>query len=660
MGSWIERTIMLAATLAVVGCDQASDDAPATVSDSAGVRVITSSTPAPDLGWRLERIRDLSSPDSALTAVPWGVVADEASQTVFVMDWTGTRVSVFGPDGAWQRDIGRGGEGPGEFSNPSAATINPDGRLLVWDSGRQVLSTWSESGELLAESRQTLDFWGPGFGVVNGNLVTVVNEEAAGPEESLQSLVVLSQYGGSEALLTLDVAQNPVDLPCLPSGFMAPPILAPSIVWTAADGEIAFGVGSGYRVDRWEAGEVRSSVRRSVEPIRVTQAVASRAMEVGPGPYAAFMERCGVSASVVLNAVGHVDEVSPVLWVAIDPLDRLWMTTTTDGIAPTGIDVFDSDGTLLTTFTHDAAVVGFAATDRVVTIRTTELGATVVSIEELIGESTAPGVDKSADTFRDCESCPEMVTIPAGVATIGTPTSDLSGARSADRPAWSVAAEAPRVEIEVPSFDIAAFETTFAEWDACVSAGGCTHTPDDGGWGRGDRPVIHVSRPDAEQYVAWLSEVTGHTYRLPSEVEWEYAARAGTTTDRWWGDELGSGRAVCDGCGSEWDDESTAPVGSLPPNPFGLHDTLGNVSEWVSDCWVPDHSVRPLSPEPAVAESEAFVGGVCRWPVQRGGAWSFYPWTTRVAQRGFYHPGNWTSRDSDAVGFRVVREIPAG
>jgi len=216
------------------------------------------------------------------------------------------------------------------------------------------------------------------------------------------------------------------------------------------------------------------------------------------------------------------------------------------------------------------------------------------------------------------------------------------------------------MEIEVPSFDIAAFETTFAEWDACVAAGGCTYEPDDGGWGRGSRPVIHVSRADAEQYVAWLSETTGHTYRLPSEVEWEYAARAGTSTDRWWDNQVGSGHAVCAGCGSEWDNESTAPVGSLPPNPFGLHDMLGNVAEWVSDCWVPDHSRRPQSPEPVVAESEAFIRGACRWPVKRGGAWSYFPWTTRVASRGFYRPGNWTARNSDTVGFRVVREFPEG
>ena len=119
------------------------------------------------------------------------------------------------------------------------------------------------------------------------------------------------------------------------------------------------------------------------------------------------------------------------------------------------------------------------------------------------------------------------------------------------------------VKIDSP-FALGRHEVTFAEWDACVAAGGCSHTPEDEGWGRDDRPVINVSWEDAQQYVAWLSGVTGATYRLPSEAEWEYAARAGTTTRYFWGDEIGENRANCDGCGSEWDNRQTAPVGSFP------------------------------------------------------------------------------------------------
>jgi formylglycine-generating enzyme required for sulfatase activity len=214
-----------------------------------------------------------------------------------------------------------------------------------------------------------------------------------------------------------------------------------------------------------------------------------------------------------------------------------------------------------------------------------------------------------------------------------------------------------------PRLAIGKYPVTFEEWDRCAAAGGCTYEPDDAGWGRGDRPVIHVARSDAEQYVAWLVRVTGQPYRLPSESEWEYAARAGTSTARWWGDDLGSARTVCDGCGSQWDNRSTAPVGSFPANPFGLHDMLGNVSEWVADCWNDTHADAPVDGSPRTEASPWWADGECARPVHRGGAWSFFPWTVRAAKRGYYHewPGaSWTERDGNSKGFRVVRDMVEG
>src|SRR5690606_20754758 len=108
---------------------------------------------------------------------------------------------------------------------------------------------------------------------------------------------------------------------------------------------------------------------------------------------------------------------------------------------------------------------------------------------------------------------------------------------------------------------------------------------DDQGWGRGNRPVMDVDWQDARQYAAWLSKRTGVTFRLPSEMEWEFAARAGATTAYSWGDEVGQGRANCTGCGGEWDGkDQNAPVGSFAPNAFGLHDVHGNVYEWTDSC----------------------------------------------------------------------------
>jgi formylglycine-generating enzyme required for sulfatase activity len=125
-----------------------------------------------------------------------------------------------------------------------------------------------------------------------------------------------------------------------------------------------------------------------------------------------------------------------------------------------------------------------------------------------------------------------------------------------------------------PPFAVSKFEVTFEEWDTCVAAAGCLRAADH--WGRGEMPVINASWGDAKQYVAWLSQLTGKEYRLLTEAEWEYAARAGANTRYSWSDNPSSGNANCDGCGSPWDLKHSAPVGSLKPNAFGLHDMHGN------------------------------------------------------------------------------------
>ena len=164
------------------------------------------------------------------------------------------------------------------------------------------------------------------------------------------------------------------------------------------------------------------------------------------------------------------------------------------------------------------------------------------------------------------------------------------------------------------AFAVGKFEVTFAEWDACVAAGGCDHNPSDQEWGRGSRPVMAVNWEDAKQYTAWLSGKTGQAYRLLSEAEWEYVARAGTGSRYHWGDKPGSDNANCLGCGSEWDKSSTAPVGSFAGNAFGVHDVHGNVWEWVEDCWHDDYDGAP-------ADGGAWTAGdFCDQRVMRGGS----------------------------------------
>jgi formylglycine-generating enzyme required for sulfatase activity len=206
-----------------------------------------------------------------------------------------------------------------------------------------------------------------------------------------------------------------------------------------------------------------------------------------------------------------------------------------------------------------------------------------------------------------------------------------------------------RVTIARP-FAVSKFEVTFADWDACVSVGGCPQEgrAHDDGMGRGTRPVTYLSWEDAQQYVDWLSKMTGKAYRLLTEAEWEYAARAGTTTAYYWGDEIGKSNANCDGCGSQWDNRQTAPVGSFAPNAFGLHDMLGNVWEWVQDCYQGDYSEAPT-------DGSAWTAGDCQlFRVVRGGSWTSSFRSVHSAYRLRLIAGN---RGGD-LGFRVGRTIP--
>ena len=178
--------------------------------------------------------------------------------------------------------------------------------------------------------------------------------------------------------------------------------------------------------------------------------------------------------------------------------------------------------------------------------------------------------------FKECAHCPEMVVVPAGQFTMGSPKDEEGHYDDEDPPHKVTIGRA---------FAVSRFEITSDEWDACVILGGCAWPAPEIGWGRGKRPVMNVRWDDAQQYVRWLSNRTGKPYRLLSEAEWEYAARAGSDKAYSWGDEIGKGNANCLTCGSEWDFRQTAPVGSVAANAFGLYDMLGNVGEWVEDCY---------------------------------------------------------------------------
>ena len=242
--------------------------------------------------------------------------------------------------------------------------------------------------------------------------------------------------------------------------------------------------------------------------------------------------------------------------------------------------------------------------------------------------------------FRDCAECPEMVVVPSGSFMMGSPSTE----------AGRYGEEGPRHRVRIDyRFAVGVYEVTFAQWDACANAGGCGgYVPVDNGWGRGNRPVIMVSWNDAQSYVRWLSEMTGERYRLLSESEWEYVARAGTTTRYNWSNEIGNSRGNCDGCGSRWDKAKTAPVGSFSANAWGLYDVHGNVWEWVGDCWNGSYTGAP-------ADGSAWARGDCAKRVLRGGSWLDDPRQLRSAIRVQF------STDLRSLyynfGFRVARSF---
>jgi formylglycine-generating enzyme required for sulfatase activity len=240
----------------------------------------------------------------------------------------------------------------------------------------------------------------------------------------------------------------------------------------------------------------------------------------------------------------------------------------------------------------------------------------------------APGA-----AFKECTDCPEMVVVPNGSFMMGSPAG-IGDAH--ERPQHPVTIGQP--------FAVAKLELTFAEWDACVAYGDCASDTSDRGWGRGRQPAINVSWKDAQQYVAWLRRMTGKSYRLLTEAEWEYAARAGRTTHF----SFGNDDAELDQYAwYEADPDRRAhPVAQKKPNRFGLHDMHGNVSEWVEDCYH-DH-YRDVAPD-----GSAWTAGNCNRRVVRGGSWLQRARMLRSAARDWANLDKW----SDAIGIRVGRSL---
>jgi formylglycine-generating enzyme required for sulfatase activity len=238
----------------------------------------------------------------------------------------------------------------------------------------------------------------------------------------------------------------------------------------------------------------------------------------------------------------------------------------------------------------------------------------------------APPAPSAANAFRDCERCPEMINLPGGSFTMGS-NEDAS--------------ERPPHEVTIAPFALGRYPVTIGEWRHCVAEKACGYAPN----GDDNLPVYNVSWTDAQEYVAWLSKTVQTKYRLPSESEWEYAARAGTTTRYWWGNSILPGKAACKGCGTDANADRPIKVGAFAPNPLGLHDMTGGVAQWVADCWTKDHQGAPRNGAARDLPN-------CRQYVLRGGSWKNDSSYMRSSSRDHYDAGVRYL----AHGFRVARQ----
>jgi formylglycine-generating enzyme required for sulfatase activity len=248
-----------------------------------------------------------------------------------------------------------------------------------------------------------------------------------------------------------------------------------------------------------------------------------------------------------------------------------------------------------------------------------------------VKEKAGPVLRTYSDRLKSGGRGPAMVKLAAASYQMGSVGISMK------------ASEVPRHEVKLPAFSISSHEVSFDDYSRYARATGRS-MPKDEGWGRGKRPVINVSWDDAQGYVKWLSAQTGKTYRLPTEAQWEYAARGGNDENYWWTGIHNDIPANCFNCGSEWDGARTAPVGQFAANGFGLHDMAGNAQEWTQDCYNRNYTGAPV-------DGSAWLTPECAERVVRGGSYSSPKKSLRSASRAALEPDT----RLDNLGFRVVR-----
>jgi formylglycine-generating enzyme required for sulfatase activity len=419
------------------------------------------------------------------------------------------------------------------------------------------------------------------------------------------------------------------------------------IAYATAEGELASDVGSG--AGPYAKALAEEIVRPGVEAVTMFRRVQVRVRSaIGQEPWLGF------SALGEVHLAGvQVEPVKPTPAIASPSPGRLseaaeaWgATKDTTNIAMLEAFIARYKDTFFAELAR--ARVDEINKQQMAVVATSKVPARCDGVEITVGQNERrclrPGAGKT-EQFKDCPTCPEMVLVPAGNFTMGSPANELE--RSIDEAQVQVSISAP--------IAVGRFAVTFEEWDACGADRGCNgYKPSDQGWGRGKNPVINVNWDDAKAYAAWISGKTGKTYRLLSEAEREFMARAGTTTAFWWGFSITPKQANYDGSAEPYKGggskgeyrKRTVPVDSFAPNPWGLYNVHGNVWEWTEDCW-------DASKSGDLGDGRARTTGDCAKRVVRGGSWSYNPHSLRSAYRGWNYAGD---RNLN-LGFRLARTL---
>ena len=363
----------MALLIVLAGCDP---DQPTTsipeFADSAGVAIWSLGSHTIAAALTLEKVGELSLPDSGWVVEDDGVAVDVAGGRIYVLDELGPRLLVFTSEGALIGEVGRPGEGPGEYEMPVAVDVDPLGVVRVVDGSRSLLLSWGRQARFLGQERLSVPYWGPGFKVSQGALLYVRGDEA---EEAggFTEVLTRSTEEATTELMTLNQEWVPVNSGC---GTMPlPRVMTPSITWNANTRYTVVATWPDYSLQVLEADSLVASLRRRIPPVRITESEAESM--VAKGPLGFLIESCGMTAAEVLRASGFVAMASPIDRIAVDPLDRIWTRSNALMGGPSHIEILDVENGYLGSLEAPVFPSAFVSSERFLAIVEKEWGSSV-------------------------------------------------------------------------------------------------------------------------------------------------------------------------------------------------------------------------------------------------------------------------------------------